>query len=330
MKRMEYLQEKAPFLMCMGCLILFLGVSLKGLKVPTQLNILVCTTACAITVLAVLLDCRKRRKYHKDILELLESMDQPQYIAPLMPKVELPEAEVLENVIAQTTKAMNDEIASYKQETEAYKEYIEAWVHEIKVPMAGIALICENNKNAYTNEIAMEMEKVDRAVEQVLYYARSSQVSKDYRVQKVNVDVCLKNVLKRNAKQLIAVGCKIELEESGLWVLSDAKWLEFMLDQMIQNALKYRKEEFTLELGAKIQGEHVAIYIKDNGIGIPQRDIRRVFEKGFTGTNGRKYAKSTGMGLYLCDTLCRKMNHKLTIESEEMVGTTLQILCQRI
>lgn len=150
-------------------------------------------------------------------------------------------------------------------------------------------MIVENNKNEVTKSIDEELDKVENYIEQALYYARSNTVEKDYYVKKVNLKDIVNESIKKNKNVLIHEKISVNVNDLELEVNTDNKWVVFILNQIIQNSIKYKKQDRNLEIEiyAKQGKENVILYIKDNGIGIKKGEITRVFEKGFTGTNGR-------------------------------------------
>ena len=153
-------------------------------------------------------------------------------------------------------------------------------------------MIVENNKSNITESINEELDKIDNFTEQALFYARSSTVEKDYYIKKMNLKELINSVIIRNKKNLIQNNISVELNNLDINVYSDAKWCTFILNQIIQNSVKYSREDNKkLEIYAKENRENVVLFIKDNGIGIKASEVSRVFEKGFTGTNGRESNK---------------------------------------
>ena len=205
---------------------------------------------------------------------------------------------------------MLENVNSYKQLQEDYKEYIELWIHEIKIPIATSKLIIENNKNEITKSIDEELDEIENYTEQALFYARSNTVNKDYVVTKSNLKEIVNEAILKSKRALLSNKISIELNDLEKEVFTDSKWATFIINQIIQNSIKYsKKEDKKIQLYAKSNNENIILYIKDNGIGIKKGEITRVFEKGFTGENGRIInKKSTGIGLYLCQKLCNKLD----------------------
>lgn len=213
-----------------------------------------------------------------------------------------------------------------EQENREYREYLDSWVHEIKTPITSARLIVENEKNPTTLRIDDELRKIDAYVEQVLYYARSTDVEKDFKVEKTTLQALVYAALKTYSKPLIQAGGKPVLKELDIPVAADSKSCTFVIGQILSNAIKYRKDNLQVEFSARAEKNTVSLFISDNGIGISAADLPRVFDKGFTGENGRRYSKSTGIGLYLSQRLCRKMNISLSISSVPGQGTTVTMV----
>ena len=216
----------------------------------------------------------------------------------------------------------------YKFAVEDYKEYIELWIHEIKIPIATSKLIIENNKNDVTKSINEEIDKMENYVEQVLFYARSNTVEKDYCVSKTSLKDIVNSAIIRNKESIVYNNIKINLRDLEKEVYTDGKWCTFIINQILQNSIKYSKDEYKeINIYAKEEKEKVELIIEDNGIGIEEKDIKKVFEKGFTGVNGRlKGKKSTGMGLYLCKKLCDKLDLGISISSKINEWTKVKIV----
>lgn len=193
-------------------------------------------------------------------------------------------------------------------------------------------MIIENNKNDVTKSIDEELDKVENYIEQALFYARSNTVEKDYYIKKVKLQDIVNETIKKNKNVLIHEKIAINIHDLELEVNTDNKWISFILNQIIQNSIKYRKHTCNLELELyAVEGkENVVLHIKDNGIGIKKEEIKKVFEKGFTGTNGRQVGKkSTGIGLYLCKNLCNKLGMQIQLDSVFEEGTEVELIFPR-
>ena len=212
-----------------------------------------------------------------------------------------------------------------QKQSRDYRDFLDTWVHEIKTPITSARLIIENEKNPTTLKIEDELRKIDNFVELVLYYARSSDVEKDFKVENTTLKALVSTALKTYSKPIIQTQRSTVMERMDIPVCADSKSCSFIIGQVISNAIKYRQEEFRLEFRSQVQKNRIALLIHDNGIGISRADLSRVFDKGFTGENGRRFPKSTGIGLYLCKKLCDRMNIAISISSEKGQGTTIAL-----
>lgn len=326
MSKGQYLKDNIPFIVAQLVIICVITSILTTFKASSSLILMVDIFIVLMDMSVLVLDYFRRRKYYKNIEDTLENMDKPQFIFPLIPTPYFYDAKEIWEILRVTTKAMNDEIALYKIRNTEYREYIERWIHEVKVPLSCISLLCDNNKSEVTDSIADESDKIEGYVEQALYYARSTNVEKDYTIKEISLDTMVKSALKKHSKQLISVNASIQINDLSNTVFTDPKWMEFILGQLISNSIKYKKDQLTIVFNSYKDDNSIVLEIADNGIGIPTQDVHRVFEKGFTGINGRKFAKSTGIGLYLCRQLCDKMCLGLDMVSKENDGVSIKII----
>lgn len=163
-------------------------------------------------------------------------------------------------------------------------------------------------------------------MEQVLFYARSESVEKDFRIQQVSLSSCIQEALLQCKYLCTQASMSIRFPEQDALVYTDEKWLIFLLNQLIENAVKYRRKKgAVLSLAIQKDARHVVLTVKDNGIGIPEHDLPRIFDKGFTGDNGRMiHSHSTGIGLYLCKKLCTSLQIDLHADSDQE-GTVMSL-----
>ncbi|MEG0292021.1 MAG: sensor histidine kinase [Anaerovoracaceae bacterium] len=267
----------------------------------------------------------QKKSYYANLIANLDELDQKHLVSSILQEGDYQEEKLLEEILREATLSMNNEIQKFKVSQEEYREYVETWIHEVKLPISCIQLICENNKNQTTLSILEETKRIDNFVEQALFYARSQNVEKDYSIKKTLLSNLVSNAIKKNSRQLILNHFKIDLKELDAYVYCDEKWLEFIIGQIISNSIKYKSVSPQITFTAIKHKDFVRLIIEDNGIGISQKDLEKVTEKGFTGENGRTRSKSTGIGLYLCNKLCQKMNLSLSIGSNLNQGTAVTI-----
>ena len=278
--------------------------------------------------IALFVEYYNKNKYYSNLKNRLEELEEKYLISEVIKKPGFSEGKILKEVLEETGKSMLENVNKYKRSGEDYKEYIELWIHEIKIPIATSKMIIENNKTKITQSINEELDKIENYIEQALYYARSNTVEKDYIIKKVNLKEIVNNSILKNKVSLIQNKVNVNIHDIERYVYTDSKWCIFILNQIIQNSIKYsKKENRKLNIFSKEKKEKVVLYIKDNGIGIKKGEITKVFEKGFTGENGRiNGKKSTGIGLYLCKKLCTKLGLNLELNSEKGVGTEVRII----
>ena len=183
-----------------------------------------------------------------------------------------------------------------------------------------------NRKSEENKKLQEQLARLDNYLEQILYYVRSENAEKDYLITSINLAKVISNVALKNKDILLEKKINLMVSDVNIDVLTDSKWLEFIINQIIDNSIKYSKEKNAyIKIVAKEEDDRVDLAIYDNGIGIKKEDLPRVFEKTYTGTNGRSSKNSTGMGLYIVKKLCERLNHKISIKSVEKEFTCVKI-----
>lgn len=323
-----FLREKAITILLLLFGIITIEIFLMAYNVGMFIKIYIPLIIIGLYVISIVIEYFKKKKFYDNLLKILDELEEKYLITEIINTPNFLEGKILKNTLEQIDKSMLENVNKYKYMTEDYKEYIELWIHEIKIPIAASKMVIENNKNEVTKSIDEELDKVENYIEQALFYARSNTVEKDYYIRKVFLKEIVNESIKKNKSSLIQEKISINIHDLDLEVNTDNKWIVFILNQIIQNSIKYRKkEESVIEIYASQGKENVILYIKDNGIGIKQGEITRVFEKGFTGTNGRlSNKKSTGIGLYLCKKLCNKLGIGLELNSVQNEGTEVMLI----
>lgn len=270
-----------------------------------------------------------KKRYYDELQKTIDELDEKYLITEIMKTPNFVEGKILKNILGQVDKSMHEQVNKYKYLQEDYKEFIELWIHEVKLPLTTSKMIIENNKNKVTRSIEEELDSIENYVEQALFYARSSAVEKDYYIRKCNLKEIVNESIKKNKTSLIEEKVDINIHDLDNVVSTDSKWIVFILGQIIQNSVKYRNKKSlsNIEVYSEPKKDNTVLYIKDNGIGIKNEEISRVFDKGFTGTNGRLAGKkSTGIGLYLCRNLCEKLGVSINVKSTDSVGTVVSLV----
>lgn len=212
------------------------------------------------------------------------------------------------------------------------EEYISKWVHEIKLPISAISMILERIDDVeISNEIKNETEKINFLVNSVMYGSRATAAAEDIFISEVRLKDILKQAIKNNAFMLIRNNIEIKLENLEYYIFTDKKWVLYVLDQLINNSIKYSKENAEIQFYGEESDKYICLNIRDNGIGIAEEDIGRIFNKGFTGTNGRNTRyKSTGMGLYFSKKILDKLGNSFEVYSVKNEYTLFKIKFNKI
>lgn len=320
----QYLKNQLPVLLInlLGMLALALFLIASGNNIQTVLFILV-------VWLIVLASCLlffyfSRKKYLNKLLDMTEELEERYLLPEIMQEPEKADEQVFYQIMKMSEKSMLERIGEVQRERKEYKEYIEQWIHEVKTPITAIKLICENNRCSFTRDLMVELENINRFTEQALYYARSEHTENDYSVREIRLSNVVHGAIADNKYLLRQNNVTVTVDNVEYSIYSDDKWLRFILDQLISNAVKYRIDQPVLHFSAVKENDRVILSVEDDGIGIPQSDLSRIFEKGFTGQNGRIIHSSTGIGLYLCKRLCDKLGIGISASSEGK-GTTISL-----
>ena len=329
MKLMDFLKERILFIIISLMILVFTSILLLALKVDFYAIVFIFLINFIGILIYHIYDYFNRKKYYNELINNLGALDKKYLISDVIDEGSFLESKILYYIINDTTKSMKDDISYLRINNKEYREYIELWVHEIKTPIASSKLLIENNKSELTESIGEDLSKVESYIEQALFYARSNTLEKDYIIKELDLKSVVNKVIRRNSKVLIEKKIKIEILDTEKIVYTDNKWLEFIINQIISNSIKYvdnKKLENKIKFYTRNIGENIVLYIEDNGIGMNEKDVIKAFEKGYTGENGRRFGKSTGIGLYLCKKLTQKLGLGINVESEINKGTRIAII----
>ena len=320
----QYLKDQLPVLMIhllgMMALSLFLMANGNGL----QIILFILAVWFLVLGLCLLSFYFSRKKYLNRLLDMAEQLEERYLLPEVMRIPERADDQVFYQLMKMAEKSMLERIGGIQRERKEYKEYIEQWIHEVKTPLTAMKLICENNHCSFNRDLMAELENVNRFTEQALYFARSEHTEKDYSVREICLSDVVHEAIADNKYLLRQNHVTIAVEDMDHVVYTDDKWVRFILDQLISNAVKYRTDQPVLHFFTRIENDRVLLSVEDNGIGIPAGDLPRIFEKGFTGENGRRIHSSTGIGLYLCRRLCDKLGIGISASSRGQ-GTTISL-----
>lgn len=218
---------------------------------------------------------------------------------------------------------LNKEYKTYISKSDIAKsdmiDYYTMWVHQIKTPISAMKLLIQTSESEISSDLSSELFKIEQYVEMVLSYIRLGSNENDFVIKEYDLDNIVRQAIRKYAPLFIRKKINLDFQPTTYKVLTDEKWLVFVIEQLLSNAIKYTNK-------GKISIyplEDKKLVIEDTGIGISKEDIPRIFDKGFTGYNGRTDKKATGLGLYLCKNILDKLSHKISIESEVGVKTNV-------
>ena len=329
MKFKSYLKDNIIALLLIVFVIATIEIFLMIYDISMWIRIYIPISVLGAYIIGMIISYYKRKNFYYKIFDTLDELDKKYLISEMIGNPEFLDGKILKEILKEASKSMTEHVNEFKFLMEDYKEYIELWIHEIKMPIATSKMIIENNKNDVTKSIDEELDKIDDYTEQALFYVRSNAVEKDYIIKKTNLEKIVNNVIMKNKNEFLQEKIQLNIHDVNIEIGTDSKWVIFILNQIIHNSIKYKKqdENLQIEISSKKQKNNVILYVKDNGIGIKKGEITRVFEKGFTGSNGRILnKKSTGIGLYLCKKLCDKLGMAIELNSEENVGTEIKLI----
>lgn len=324
MRFSDWLRDKrAVLLVCFAGALFFSALLwLFGLEVGEICLLLLCFFLPAVGLLWW--DYWRMRRRLTNLRAVMDALDKKYLFAQIADAPTSAWEKAYFDLMKTAMKAMTDEVSDANRQSREYREFIEQWIHEMKVPLTAVRLLCENHKTEEARKILSQTELLMQGVERVLFYARLGSVEKDYLITEVSLRECVSEVLAQNKQFLIQNNVCVQMESLTYTVYSDAKWLQFMLSQLIVNSVKYRgTQPLVITVSSGEQENGITLTLSDNGMGIKESEISRVFEKGFVGSNGRAGDNATGIGLYLCDKLCERLGIGIEIQSKAGEYTTV-------
>ena len=328
MKFRDFIKDKILLIVTVILALISIEILLLAYNIGIIAQIYIAIIIILVVSISIFVEYKNKQHFYNQLKTNMDELNEKYLISEIIKTPNFIEGKILKETIQDTGKSMLENVNYYKNIQEEYKEYIELWIHEVKIPIAASKMIIENNKNSVTKSIDEELDKVENYIEQALFYARSNAVEKDYIINKTNLKEIVSGSILKNKTTLLNEKVALELKDIEREVYTDSKWATFIINQIIQNAIKYsKKENKKIEIYSKTKNDKVILYIEDNGIGIKKGEITRVFERGFTGDNGRIIGKkSTGIGLYLCKKLCDKLGLGIELNSEKDIGTEVRII----
>ncbi|MCR4609993.1 MAG: sensor histidine kinase [Eubacterium sp.] len=362
------------------------NIFMSAFKINVGLRIAVTTVFVMAFLISFLWDFWRRSRFFNTMEENLRQLDQKYLIAETLEGADYYEGEFINEMIREMGKSMYEHVADARRYAGDFKEYIEMWVHEVKLPIAALMLrvnnlreelaekvdasetetaedettgrntgdvegdrtsendeetVVDNNHGFIATrlrelaEAEEQLRRINDHIEQVLYYARSENTEKDYVIRETKLGRTVASVLQANRSFIQEKGVTLKVHDLDRTVVTDSKWLEFIISQFLSNSLRYTsaEKEPLIEIYSEEKNGDTILHFRDNGTGIPSEELGRIWDKTFTGTNGRLDGKqseghfgSTGMGLYIVKKLCSKLGHRAAVESEYGEFTDMMIV----
>ncbi len=302
----------ALFLVC--CAIFAAAFRLYGL--PLGAVLYPALLSAVLWLAYALLRGARAAKKHRTLAALTEALTEE-----MLPEAETPDDADYRRIVALLLQVRRAQEADAARRLGDMAEYYTLWAHQIKTPIASMRLTLQNEDSPLSRRLTAELGRVERYVEMVLAYVRLDGDSTDYVLRECELDPIVRAAVKKFSGEFIERRLALDFRPTDSRVLTDEKWLSFVLEQLLSNALKYTPAgKISIWLEAP-----TTLCIADTGIGIAPEDLPRVFEQGFTGYNGREDKRASGLGLYLCRRVCKNLGHGVSIESEPGKGTTVRL-----
>ena len=324
-----YLRSRAGFVFGMVALMLVVAGILAVTSSNASAIALVSLCEALFACIALAVGFSRNREFYQQLDHFCNSPDNARYLSSILDEPRTLEGTLAYRALAVQGKAASDELAARSRDMKDYRDYIELWVHETKTPIASAQLALSNLHGPEIGKIRGDLDRIESRVDQALYYARSATLSEDFSIEELNLAALARRACRQRSRTLIGAGVSLEFAiDEALEVLADAKWTDFIIGQVLENSAKYGAKTIRFESSVKNVGTKdgcIELAIGDDGDGIPAADVPRVFDRGFTGSQGRAHHKATGMGLYLAAVACERMGLGLRITSEEGMGTTVAL-----
>lgn len=335
MKLKEYIKDELfKIILIIVYIILICGL-LCAFNFGVQMAALMAVLAAIFFIIMFIWDFCRKRNFYNSLIDNTQRIDKKYLVIETLDEPEFYERNLVYTAMYDINKSMIEHINQYERGQQDFKDFIEMWVHEIKLPIASLTLMCNNDKEHIDKKFITQLNRLDDYADKVLYYVRSENAEKDYSFGKVNLKTIINKTAVKNKDIILSNNISLNVHDIDTYVNTDAKWLKFIVNQIISNSIKYKKTsgEAYIEVYSEQRQDsgtdkvgYAVLHIKDNGIGIPAKDIDKVFIKSYTGSNGRNNAKSTGMGLYIAKNMCGKLGHNIEIKSIEGEYTEVEII----
>ena len=313
-----YIKQRGRELLALGLFSLIFLVSFVLYRLPIGAVLYPAILCLVLFIIFIGIDFRRVQTRHKRLEELRSAMD---VTISNLPQAERIEDADYQQIIRLLCEEQSVLVTEQNLRYSNMVEYYTIWAHQIKTPIASMRLHLQNEDSALNRQLSLDLFRSEQYVEMVLMFLRLDSESTDYVIKEYDLDTVVRGAIKKFAGEFIARKLVLCYEPLETKVVTDEKWLSFVLEQILSNALKYTTEgSITIFLK-----KPKILCITDTGMGIAPEDLPRIFEKGYTGYLGRKDKKASGIGLYLCKRICKNLGHRIWAESVPGQGTTVFI-----
>lgn len=300
---------------------------MAAFHIQTELIVIMSVVLGIFAVTAEVWEFTRKKSFYADLLSKLDSLDRKYLISEMLTLPTFYEGRLVCEVLHESNRSMCESVAKYRRNASDFREFIEMWVHEIKLPVSSLLLMMHNHKDKFDGKALEQLRRIDGYTDTVLYYARSENAEKDYLIKETSLKRAVSNAAVKNREDLLLHNVQLKTEKLDVSIMTDSKWIEFILGQLIANSIKFISDQrkALIAIWAEDFLDRTILHFRDNGIGIPESDLPYIFEKSFTGENGRTHAKSTGMGLYIVKNLCCRLGHDISVNSVKGEFTEFEI-----
>ena len=296
---------------------------LNAFKVENDLKIALTILFFLVVTFNIIFDYFRKYKFYKKILNTLDKLDKKYLILEILNKPNFYDGEIFYQILYDINKSMIENVKEYNLSITDFKEYVEMWIHEVKIPVASLTLLIHNNKNMFDKRYIEQIRKLDNYIDQILYFVRSENAEKDYLIKEIELQKIIKDVALKNKDDLLENKVNLEVDIHNEKVLTDSKWLEFVLNQIINNSIKYKKNnnDPIIKISVKDEKDKVYLTIWDNGIGIPKESLNRIFERFYRVDKARsRDIGGTGLGLAITKHMVKSLGGNLVAKSQSKLG----------
>lgn len=308
-ERIKYIGYLGVVLLVFAAVLLLMGVPAGALGYPALLSLFLGLLGLIVDFLRAKSRYKERGSLDKLTLSMTENL----------PESHSEEGKAYRQAVLSLSREYRDFIEKSDAKYENMMEYYTVWAHQIKTPIASMKLSIQGQDSEFARKLSADLLRIEQYVDMVLVYLRLDSESTDYVFRECGTDALIKRSVRKFASDFIERRLWLRYEAEDTAIITDEKWLGFVIEQLVSNALKYTKEG-----GITIYfREPKILVIEDTGIGIAAEDLPRIFEKGYTGYNGRRGGNASGIGLYLCKRICENLRIGIHAESTVGVGTKM-------